>query len=85
MERTLKQKRCLLHPAAAIAIGCALGLTGLDAAENVEAAIESVRRVGTDGQGFDDALPAAQQLAFVPPSSRRACVCSRLSLRLPLA
>ncbi|MEC8474436.1 MAG: hypothetical protein VXZ38_07300 [Planctomycetota bacterium] len=66
MERTLKQKRCLLQPAAAIAICCALGLTGLDAAENVEAAIEAVRRVGTDGQGFGDALPAAQQLQQIP-------------------
>lgn len=51
---------------AAMALFCAFTSSVSYAADSIEVAIEAVRAIGTEGKGFQEAIPAARELQQLP-------------------
>ncbi len=51
---------------AAMALFCAFTSSASYAADSIEVAIEAVRAIGTEGKGFQEAIPAARELQQLP-------------------
>ena len=51
---------------AAMALFCAFTSPASYAADSIEVAIEAVRAIGTEGKGFQEAIPAARELQQLP-------------------
>lgn len=67
MEKLFRRGRRSLRGMAALAAACAISAPAtLQAADSIQEAIESVRGVGTEGKGFEKAIPAARELQELP-------------------
>ncbi|MCH1495938.1 MAG: hypothetical protein L7U72_11955, partial [Rubripirellula sp.] len=67
MAKLFRRGRRSLRGMAALAAACAISAPAtLQAADSIQEAIESVRGVGTEGKGFEKAIPAARELQELP-------------------
>jgi hypothetical protein len=66
MQKIFPQSKRNLRKLISLAVICVCSTSVVFAADSIDAAIESVRSVGTEGKGFEKAIPAARELQKLP-------------------